>query len=77
MKAQKGSRIIIPLILNLGARWRWRAQRQAPAVLPPGKSCGVPCKGGWVGSGAILYRGEEEKICCPQRGLYLEQFNPW
>ena len=43
-------------------------QHHAPAVLPPEKSPGTYCTGGWVGPRAGLDGYREEKIFCPYRG---------
>ena len=40
-------------------------ESHAPAALPPGKSPGTHCTGGWVGSTADLNGCGEEKISCP------------
>jgi hypothetical protein len=38
-------------------------ERHAPAALPPVKSSGVHCSGGWMGPGAGLDGCGEEKMC--------------
>jgi hypothetical protein len=34
---------------NFGAKWGW-CQLPTPAAVPPGKTAGSLCTGGWVGS---------------------------
>jgi hypothetical protein len=46
LEAQRDSRCIYLLILNLGTRWRC-GQRHAPAALIPGKEPGTHRTEGW------------------------------
>lgn len=50
MKAQKGSRSIALLIINLGARYWCVGQLHSPATLPPRKEPSTQCTGlaGWA-----------------------------
>jgi hypothetical protein len=61
MKAHGGNRIIAPLILNLGCRWR---RAVAPAVLPPRKKKPVT-SGGWMGPSDVLGILEKWKTSPP------------
>ena len=53
MKAQKGSRGIALLFLNLGTRWGWMVNAM-PWPLYPWERSGTHCIGGWVGPRADL-----------------------
>ena len=44
----------------------------APAALPPVKSPGTPCTGGWVGPVAGLDGYREKKISCSRQGSNSE-----
>ena len=65
----RGSRCIDLLIINIGARWGVVGHRHASAALPPGKSPGAHCAGGWVGPSAGLHGCGEQKISCPPTGV--------
>jgi hypothetical protein len=73
MKACRGSRSMAPLILNLGARWRW-AVSFMPWSLYPRKEPRYPL-GGWVGPRTGLNILEKRKICCPSQHLNPRSFS--
>ena len=61
MEACRGSRDIVPLILNLGTTWR-QVFNFIPWHLATGENPSTHCTGGWVGPGTCLDILEKRKI---------------
>jgi hypothetical protein len=62
MKAYRGNRGITPLILNLGAKFRWMVTPSRPGSFTPGKEpsyplCWPQSQFGWF--------GDEQNLSCP------------
>jgi hypothetical protein len=59
-RAQRGSRVVALLIINLGARRGWVVST-TPRPLYPREKPGTHCTGGWVGPRAGLYVCEKSR----------------
>jgi len=65
MKAYRGSEALTPLILNLGAGWRWVVEVTIrPPPFPPSNP-GTQWIGGWVSHRKTLNIFDKRKISCP------------
>ena len=76
LKGCGGSRDIIPLILDLGTRWRWVVKFTPRPLCPPKQTPVSHWTGGWIGPRAGLGDFGEEKNLLPLPDFELRTFRP-